>query len=202
MFKFPFNTQKTTYPWWDEDVARAVPIAFSGTEEINGLPVYVFKQTIAPEEISSIDAPADLFEAGAVGTVTAREIYANTRTLWVEPVTGVVIDGREEVNTVYEADGFQPIAKTVGTIGFDDATVKANTDDWAPKAKLLSFIDNWLTIVGLVLGGLLVGLGAFLLLSRREPDAASPTAPVAADSDLDRCSRRAVPLVLTTLATS
>lgn len=164
VFKFPFGVQKTTYQWWDADLERAVPIEFQGEEEINGTPVYVFKQTIAPEAIAALEAPASLFEDGAEGNVTATEMYANTRTLWVEPVTGVVIDGNEEVNTVYEADGYDPVAKTVGTIGFDDATVNKNAKDWGAKASLLSLIDNWLTIIGLVLGLALIGLGAYLLL--------------------------------------
>jgi len=164
VFKFPFSTQKTTYQWWDADLERAVPIEFQGEDEINGTPVYVFKQTIAPEAITAIDAPASLFEEGATGTVTATEMYANTRTLWVEPVTGVLIDGNEELNTVYEADGYEPIAKTVGTIGFDDETVNKNAATWGKKATLLSFIDSWLLPIGLVLGLVLVAIGAYLLL--------------------------------------
>jgi hypothetical protein len=164
VFKFPFDTQKTTYQWWDADLERAVPIEFQGEDNINGTPVYVFKQTIAPEALSTIEAPKSLFEEGAEGNVTATELYGNTRTLWVEPVTGVVIDGNEEVNTVYQADGYDPVAKTVGTIGFDDKTVKKNAKDWGAKARLLSFIDNWLIWVGLVLGLALIGLGAYLLL--------------------------------------
>lgn len=172
VFKFPFGVQKTTYQWWDADVERAVPIEFQGEEDINGTKVYVFKQTIAPEALSAIEAPKSLFEEGASGNVTATEMYSNTRTLWVEPVTGVVIDGNEEVNTVYEAEGYEPIAKTVGTIGFDDETVNKNAEDWGAKASLLSLIDKWLLPIGLVLGLLLIGLGAFLLL---RPGAASST---------------------------
>jgi hypothetical protein len=178
VFKFPFGVQRTTYQWWDSDLERAVPIEFQGEDDINGTPVYVFKQTIAPEAISTIEAPASLFEEGATGNVTATETYSNTRTLWVEPVTGVVIDGNEELNTVYEADGYEPIAKTVGTIGFDDETVNKNAEDWGAKARLLSFIENWLTLVGLAIGVILAGLGGYLLLTpRSSEDDASATAP-------------------------
>lgn len=104
------------------------------------------------------------FEEGAEGNVTATEVYSNTRTLYVEPVTGVVIEGREQINSVYEAEGYAPIAKTVGEIGFDDETVAQNAKDWGAKAGLLSFIENWLLLVGLVLGSILVAIGAYLLL--------------------------------------
>ena len=167
VFKFPFGVERTTYQWWDADVERAEPIEFQNEETIDGTPVYVFKQVIGPEPLASIDAPASLFQEGASGTVTATEIYSNTRTLYVEPVTGVVIEGREEINSVYEAEGYEPIAKTVGTIGFDDATVAKNAEDWGSKARLLSFIDNWLLLIGLAIGIILLGLGSYLLLNPR-----------------------------------
>lgn len=171
VFKFPFGVQRTTYQWWDADIERAEPIKYVGEEEIGGTPVYVFRQTIAPEPLATIDAPASLFQEGATGTVSATEVYSNTRTLYVEPVTGVVIEGREEINSVYEAEGYEPIAKTVGTIGFNDETVAKNAKDWGAKASLLSFINNWLLLVGLAVGVILAGLGGFLLLSpgSREP---------------------------------
>jgi hypothetical protein len=180
VFKFPFGVRRTTYAWWDDRVQRAVPIRFKGEDDINGTPVYVFEQTIAPEAVSAVEAPASLFETGAEGTVTATEMYANTRTLWVEPVTGVVLDGREQVDTVYTADGQQPVPKTVGTIGFDQKTVAANAGKWGPKARVLSFVDTWLTPLGLVVGALLLGAGAWLLL--RRPDVVAAEEPV---EDLD-----------------
>ena len=164
VFKFPFGVQKTTYQWWDADLEQAVPIEFQGEETIEGTTVYVFNQVIDPTPLASIEAPLSLFEEGAEGNVTATEVYSNDRTLYVEPVTGVVIEGREQINSVYEAEGYAPIAKTVGTIGFDDETVAKNAKDWGAKASLLSFIENWLLLVGLVLGGILIAIGAFLLL--------------------------------------
>lgn len=187
VFKFPFGVQKTTYQWWDADLEQAVPIEFQGEEKIEGTTVYVFKQTIAPTPLATLEAPASLFQEGAEGNVTATEVYANTRTLYVEPVTGVVIEGREEVNTVYEAEGYAPIAKTVGTIGFDEETVAKNAKDWGAKAGLLSFIENWLLLVGLVLGGILVAIGAYLLLKPKKDEAAA--APETAAAPQARSSR-------------
>jgi hypothetical protein len=176
VFKFPFGVQKTTYQWWDADLEQAVPIEFQSEETIEGTTVYVFNQVIDPTPLASIEAPLSLFEEGAEGNVTATEVYSNNRTLYVEPVTGVVIEGREQINSVYEAEGYEPIAKTVGTIGFDDETVAQNAKDWGAKAGLLSFIENWLLLVGLVLGGILVALGAFLLLRPANSAAAEPSA--------------------------
>jgi hypothetical protein len=176
VFKFPFGVERTTYQWWDADVERAEPVEFQNEETIDGTTVYVFRQVIGPEPLATIDAPASLFEEGAEGTVTATEVYSNTRTLYVEPVTGVVIEGREEINSVYEAEGYEPIAKTVGTIGFDDETVAKNAEEWGSKARLLSFIDNWLLLIGLAVGVILLGLGGYLLLSPRSERASAGSA--------------------------
>ncbi len=164
-FKFPFDVQQQDYLWWDSDVQRADPIKFQKVDEVDGLRVYVFQQQIGPEPLDSIEAPASLFSAGATGDVTATEMYSNTRTLWVEPVTGVIIDGNEDIRKEYQADGYDPVAKTVGSIGYSLATVEANVADWGSKSALLSFVDNWLTLVGLVVGVVLMGVGGFLLLA-------------------------------------
>ena len=78
VFKFPFGVQKTTYQWWDADLEMAVPIEFQSEEKIEGTTVYVFKQTIDPTPLASIEAPKSLFEEGAEGNVTATEVYSNT----------------------------------------------------------------------------------------------------------------------------
>ncbi|MBD3783101.1 MAG: DUF3068 domain-containing protein [Micrococcales bacterium] len=170
-FKFPFDVQQRDYQWYDTTLKRAEPIKFVKQDSIDGTPVYVFEQKLGPEAVQTIDAPASLFSDGASGDVTATEMYSNTRTLWVEPVTGVLIDGREQINDVYQAEGYDPVAKTVGTIGFNEQTVSANAKDWGAKAKLLSFIDHWVLLVGVVIGILLLALGGFLVL------AGSPTRP-------------------------
>lgn len=172
VFKFPFGVEKKSYDWWDGDLKRAEPIEFQSEEELFGTKVYVFKQTIAPEALGSAPAPANLFQDGATGNVTATQMYGNTRTLWVEPVTGVLIKGEEQVSKVLEAPGYSPVPRTVGTIGFDEDTVKKNAEDWGAKASLLSFIDTWLTLIGLALGVLLVLVGAWLILWKRPADPA------------------------------
>ncbi|MBM6403800.1 DUF3068 domain-containing protein [Phycicoccus sp. CSK15P-2] len=165
-FKFPFDTKQQEYLWWDSGVQRADPIRFVEEDEIDGTRVYVFRQIVGPERIDAREVPGSLFSASETGNVAADVMYSNTRTLWVEPVTGVVIDGNEEVSLTYEAEGLDPVARTVGTIGFNADTVANNAATWGAKARLLSFIENWLTLVGVALGVLFIVGGAALLLMR------------------------------------
>src|SRR5450631_2872230 len=47
-FKFPFNTQKTTYQWWDGDLGRTEPMRYLRTEKVQGVETYVFQQKTGP----------------------------------------------------------------------------------------------------------------------------------------------------------
>jgi hypothetical protein len=160
-YKFPFNTQKRTYQWWDVDLGRTEPMKFLRTQQIQGLQTYVFQQKSGPETYTKqAGLPGSLFNSAK--PVDADGIYENTRTLYIEPNTGVVIKGVEELNKRFEAPGFAPVPITKGTIGYDAATVNKNVKDWGPKGKLLGFIHGPLTPLGIVLGLILMGGGWFL----------------------------------------
>jgi hypothetical protein len=168
-FKFPFNVQQTTYKFWDGDLGRAEPIAFQRVENIEGTSTYVFQQKLGPETVDEITAaPGSIF--GVTDAVDAKLVYENVRTLWVEPETGVIIKGVEEQNKRLEGAGVTAAPVTVGTIGYDDATISANAKDWGSKGRLLGLIRGPLKPIGIVSGLLLLAGGlALLLLGRRSP---------------------------------
>jgi hypothetical protein len=176
VFKFPFNVQKETYQWWDADLLEARPIEFQDEEEIFGTNTYRFQQVIPKTVTATRQVPGDLFEPAIRGNAMANQTYANTRTLWVEPNTGVVIKGEEEVEKTLSAPGRDPVGLTVGTIGFDDETIQANADEWGGKGSLLGLLRGPLLWYLLIPGLLLIGLGAFLVLSGR-PTAEEPEYP-------------------------
>lgn len=168
-YKFPFNVQQTTYKFWDGDLGRAEPIAFQRVESIEGTTAYVFQQKLGPETVDEIaGAPGSIF--GSSAPVDARLVYENVRTLWVEPETGVIIKGVEEQNKRLEGDGVTAAPATVGTIGYDAATVSANAKDWGSKGRLLGLIRGPLKPIGIVSGLVLLAGGlTLLLLTRRSP---------------------------------
>lgn len=175
VFKFPFNVQKETYQWWDGDLQKALPMEFQDEEDIFGTNTYRFQQQIPDTVIATREVPGTLFAADLEGNVDADLHYENTRTLWVEPNTGVVIKGEEQVNKTLQAPGQQPVGFTVGTIGFDDETIQANADEWGSKGSLLGLIRGPLMWYLLIPGLILLGLGAFLVLTGRR-DAEEPLA--------------------------
>ena len=167
VFKFPFNVQKESYQWWDGDLGKAAAIDFQDEEEIFGTNTYRFQQVIPDTVIAEREVPGSLFADGLEGNVEADLHYSNTRTLWVEPNTGVIIKGEEQVDKTLQTTGQRPVDFTVGTIGFDDETIQTNADEWGGKGRLLGLLRGPLLWYLLIPGLLLVALGAFLAFTGR-----------------------------------
>ena len=104
-FKFPFDVQKKTYQWWDGDLGAAQDMEYVREEQLEGVNTYVFRQSTPKTEVTSRDVPKALFGDSASGNVSARVMYGNVRTLWIEPNTGVLIKGQEELDKSLQAEG-------------------------------------------------------------------------------------------------
>jgi hypothetical protein len=174
LVKFPFMTEKKTYPFWDGDLGHAVPIKYLGTETLQGLTVYKFAQTIPPTKVGTVDAPKSVLGLTGTGNVTADSMYSNERTLWVEPKTGVIIKREEAQDNTLNYGGQPRLTTTKVTTGYDAKTVSANVDTYGSKATQLHLVYDvlpWLApLVGLlfVIGG--------LVLARRSVEREAATA--------------------------
>ena len=166
-YKFPFGTQKKTYQYWDGSLKKAVPALYKGTSNLDGLTVYKFEQEIAPTTVGQITAPASFFGIDEDGDVTLDRIYANTRTMWVEPETGVIIKSQEQQHAVAEYDGDEIATLTDVTSVYSDKTVDANVKEYTAKSSQLKMIRVWVPLIGDLLGVVLILLGLGLLLRRR-----------------------------------
>lgn len=167
-FKFPFNVQKKSYQFWDGDLSEAVAIEFIREENLFGTETYVFQQSIPSTRVTSRSVPAGIFDATG-DDVEVDVMYANKRTLWVEPNTGIIVKGEEQLDRSLVSANYGTVYTTKGTIGYDQATVLENAETWGSKGRLLGFVRDTLKPVGLVTGGLLVVVGLVLLLLRPRP---------------------------------
>jgi hypothetical protein len=164
-FKLPFDAQKTTYQFWDGTLKKATDLRYRGTEDIKGMTVYRYEQVIPPTTVGTITAPASFFGIKAPGDIKLDRVYANTRTLWVEPETGVIIRGQEAQNVVAEYQGKQVATLTKAVVGYNGRTIQANLDDYGPQASQLKLIRVWVPLIGGALGALLLVLGLALFLT-------------------------------------
>jgi hypothetical protein len=93
---WPFDVQKQAYDVWDVQLNRPRTAAFIGEEERDGLRVYRFQAVTPLEKIGTQVLPGALFGVDEA-SVTAETEYADTRTFWIEPATGNVVDLQEEL---------------------------------------------------------------------------------------------------------
>lgn len=174
VYKFPFGTEKKTYQWWDDTIMGTVAAEFSKETDLDGLKVYEFVADIPQTVVGTREVPASV--VGEVGTdpVEADVAYANRRTLWVEPNTGVIIDRREEQNSTLQIDGEDRVTTTRADLEYTDEQVAANIDEYESKAGLLGLVNGLIPLLGLILGLLLIVGGVLLGRSQPKDSASAP----------------------------
>jgi Porin PorA len=169
--KFPFHTEKQDYEFWDTTLQQATPIRYESEEEIQGLTVYKFVQTVEPTDVDLQTAGSDQIEVpgylvgGAEDSpaVMADRIYSNVRTIWVEPETGTIIDAQEEQLSTLEVNGVEEATITDVTLKYTDDTVSFNVSEWEDEAWQLKLLRLWLPLYGGIAGLVLVIAGVVFL---------------------------------------
>ena len=163
--KFPFDTRKSTYQFWDAPAGRALPAAFTRTERINGVSVYRFEQRIDQLDIGDQDIPGTLAGEPDTPSVQTDVIYSNVKTLWVEPATGIIVKAQQDVTQVLRTPGGEQVLTLIDAVlTYDEATVDANADDATEGVNQLRILGTILPVAALALG--LIALAAGLVLLR------------------------------------
>lgn len=97
-FRLPFAAAPRQYPVFDPVLKREVPLRFQAEERIDGLTVYRYAYTVGPAKVE--DLP-DQLTGRALGLkrrglVAVARYVRITRTLWVEPESGLPVRVREQ----------------------------------------------------------------------------------------------------------
>ena len=106
--------------------------------------------------------------AGDPGTpsVQTNIIYSNTKTLWVEPATGIIVKAQQDATQVLETRGGEQVLTLLDAVlTYDEATVDSNADDAARGANRLRLLGTILPLAALLLGLVAIGAGLVLLRS-------------------------------------
>lgn len=144
--KFPFDVEQKTYKVWDGVLGRAVDAKFDGEEQVDGLNTYKFTIALA-------DEPAEV-ATGVSG------LYSDDKTMWIDPVTGSIIDQKEHQVRVLDGG----VTALDLTLGFTPETVKANVDSASANGSQLSMLGI-LPWVAYALALIALAGGIFLLRS-------------------------------------
>jgi hypothetical protein len=90
-FKFPFDTGRHDYPFFDTDTKRAWPMVYAGEEHALGLTLYHFVQTVPATDVETLEAPKSLLGLPGEGSQAVHRYYQNVTDVLVEPVTGIIV---------------------------------------------------------------------------------------------------------------
>jgi hypothetical protein len=162
-YKFPFNTQKKDYAFWDPNSKQAPPAKFVSEEKVQGLTTYKFLQVIEPVQIQTQEVPGALVGETAP-SVQAPVFYSDTRTVWVEPKTGVIVKGSEQNKTTLRDSAGQDKTTVIQyDLTFDNDTQQAQAKLAKDNITKINAVTLWLPLLGLVLGIILILAGLILM---------------------------------------
>jgi hypothetical protein len=170
-YAFPVGTRKQTYYVFDTVLDKPEPVAYSGTEIVDGITAYRFAENIAAAKAGF--SPLSSSEP---------ELYSMDRVYWVDPETGMLLKVTENedlylvnattgatVTHLFAAD-LRTTPATVGRLASQDARSRAEIARMA-SARLAAFG----TAGGLALIAVcLLALGPGLRRLRRRPPSRSP----------------------------
>jgi Porin PorA len=173
-YKFPFNTQKKDYSFWDPNSKQAPVAKFVSEEKVQGLTTYKFLQTIPAVQIQTQEVPGSLVGETAP-SVQAPVFYTDTRTVWIEPKTGVIVKGNEQNKTTLRNSAGEDKATVVQfDLTFDDNTQKSQAKLAKDNITKINLVSLWLPLLGLALGIIFILAG---LILTRAADRGRPAEP-------------------------
>lgn len=183
-YRFPFDVEKKTYPYFDPIAQNAFDANYDGEEDVNGLTTYVFTQNVGYDADGKLVEPvryASLYDNDEDGEVTARaslwglpgdpnapitmtRYYAAQRTFWVDPVSGTIVKSTERANHYYARDALRPEMALVDyTVTSNEESVESQVaaarDERDGVALWGRILPITFTAIGLIalIGGALLG---------------------------------------------
>ncbi|MBG6097269.1 porin PorA family protein [Nocardioides luteus] len=166
--KFPFDTQRHDYNYWDDTLGTTVIATYVDDVEIKGVKTYQFEVSA-----SSDDEILSKGEDGEADTDDdVRGSYEATQTIYVEPTTGSYID-QSATQKMVTSSGMVLID---ADLSYSEETVSNNAEDAKDNIAQLNLIGTWIPVGGVVVGLILLLIGLWLTLRGRKPNGGSHAA--------------------------
>jgi Porin PorA len=164
-YKFPFGTQKQDYQFWDPNAKTASTARYVSEETVQGLTTYKFIEQIPATQIQTQEVPGSLVGESAP-SVQAPVFYTDTRTVWVEPKTGVIVKGSQQNRTTLRDSAGQDRTVVLQfDLTFDGATQRSQAQLARDNIGKINLVTTWLPLIGLLVGLVLIAAGLIIMLS-------------------------------------
>jgi Porin PorA len=184
-YRFPFNVEKKTYPYFDPIAQKPFDANYDGEEDVNGLTTYHFKQNVGYDADGKLVEPVkypSLYDHDEDGTVTARaslwglpgppddpitmtRYYAAQRDFWVDPVSGTIVKAKERAYHYYAREALKPeitfvdytVTSTEQTVESQVNAARDERDSVALWGRILPITFTAMGLIAIV-GGAMLGL--------------------------------------------
>ena len=166
--KFPFDTQRHDYEYWDGTLGNTVVAKYVDDVEIKGVKTYQYEVSATSDD--AVLSPGDDEEVGTDDDV--RGTYEANQTIYVEPTTGSYID-QSATQKMVTSSG---LVLVDAEMSYSDKTVATNAKDAKDNISNLKLIGTWIPVGGLVVGLILLLVGLWLVLRGRKPNGGSHAA--------------------------
>lgn len=163
-FKFPFDTRRVNYPFFDPDTRKAWPMEYQGEESLLGLRLYHFQQKIPATDVETLEAPLSLLGQPGDGSISVRRYFENVTDVLVEPTTGIIVKGSQhQVQTLRDTGGTPYVTVADVNATYTEATQRSYADDAKSAMSQLSLVRTVMPVVAAAAGLLLIVLGLILV---------------------------------------
>lgn len=182
-YRFPFNTERKTYPYFDPVAQKPFDANYDGQEDVNGLSTYRFTQNVGVNSEGKLVAPItypSLYggnEDGKITTsaamwgvpgepneqITMTRYYTAKRTFWVDPVSGTIVKETEQAHHYYARDALKPevtlvdykLTSTQETVESQVNAARDERDRVALWSRVLPITFTAIGLIALIGGGVL-----------------------------------------------
>ncbi len=110
--RMPWFTEPITYPYFDPVLLAPVPMVAIGSERVADREALKFQQATPPTPIGEVPVPGRLV-GSELPTVELTRAHAVTRTLWVDPTTGIILRTAERVRETLRDVGGRDVVTLV-----------------------------------------------------------------------------------------
>ncbi|WP_040697144.1 DUF3068 domain-containing protein [Nocardia vinacea] len=191
-YRFPIGTEKKSYPYFDVNARKSYDAKFIEESEINDMKVYHFQMSVPVTNLwdviqspsNKLSLPAAKWGLEGDDPVTMTRFYTDTRDLWIEPQTGTVIKGGEQIHLYYARSGDHPdVTALKSHLVFDENTIesqitvaKENIDKLSLYGRIMPIVLGVLGVIAVV-GGVFLGIRDGAGAGRRGPGRGRDDAP-------------------------
>lgn len=176
--KFPFNPAKGTIEVWDDALGKTIGFEYVGEIDLFGYTASEYRAVVPPTRVTGeepfLSLPNTVVGLPGEGNTELFAYQSYDNVLYVQPVTGELLGGSTKSTQTLRTKTSNTDVVTVSSADIKSAPKEDAVSESFATAASLNLISNTVPLVSLILGIILIVIGA--LLARRPKEAGTNSA--------------------------